>query len=189
MTPVPALTDRPAGSPWALYVTAAPPESVAVTFTLTGTPTQEPSAVGAVTVTLFPAVQVNVAWPVASPSVAVTVTLPLNWAVMVPEMTPVAGSIASPGGSTGAENTSGKADVSFALIGKSTAAPTGLVWGPGLVTVTVSGLGAAFASELPAASADPKSSTHRVAKRTRTVDMRINKHPQVTCDPTESFSC
>jgi hypothetical protein len=119
-------------------------------------------------VTLFPAaVQVNDAWPVPTPSVALTVTLPLNWAVMVPEMTPVAGLIVSPGGSLDAENTSGKADLSLAWIGKSTAAPTRSVWVPGLVTVT-SGLGAACAGELPAASADPRSKIHRVTIRTRT---------------------
>src|ERR1700756_5250679 len=100
MTTVPALIDSPAASPLALYVTAAPPESVAVIFTSTGTPTQDFSVAGAVTVTLLPAVQWNVAvpeFPVVS-SVAVTVTSPLYAAVIVPEMRPEEGSIDNPGG-------------------------------------------------------------------------------------------
>ncbi len=99
-----------------------------MTFTLTGTPTQERSTAGAFTVTLLPAVQWNVAvpnCPVMS-SVAVTVAFPLYAAVIVPEMRPETGSIDSPGGRPAAENTkSGIGSLSLTVICRLTGVTAG----------------------------------------------------------------
>ena len=70
------LIDKPGGSGLALHLIVWDlSESAAVACALTASPSQVDSVFGAVTVTLFPTVQVNLAVSVAPvPSVAVTVT-------------------------------------------------------------------------------------------------------------------
>jgi hypothetical protein len=138
MIPVSALIDTPGGSPIADQVYGAVPPGVVWFTGETATPTELVCPPGLLTENeaelTLQSYWVLPAFQGLFESLAMTITVNKPDVVGVPEMIPVAGLIDTPGGSPVADQLNGAFPPSVVCFTGEIAAPTALVWAPGLIT-------------------------------------------------------